>query len=166
MIAAILAAAMSNLSAALNSLASTTIMDFYRPITIRVTGKPRPEQHYLQLARWATVAWGIVLFLVGLVARNWGSVLSAGLSIASVLYGALLGVFLLGILTRRTSETGAIAGMVASLGMMFYVKNFTNIAWTWYVLIGTATTMAVGYLASFVSPREVIPAAQISYKEN
>jgi SSS family solute:Na+ symporter len=165
-IAAILAAAMSNLSAALNSLASTTIMDFYRPITIRVTGKPRPEQHYLKLARWATVAWGIVLFLVGLVARNWGSVLSAGLSIASVLYGALLGVFLLGILTRRTSETGAIAGMVASLAMMFYVKNFTNIAWTWYVLIGTATTMAVGYLASFVSPREVIPAAQISYKEH
>ena len=116
---------MSNLSAALNSLASTTIMDFYKPITTRLTGHPRPEEHYLRLARWATIAWGVVLFLVGLVARNWGSVLSAGLSIASILYGALLGVFLLGILTRRTSETGAIAGMVASLAMMFYVKNFT-----------------------------------------
>jgi SSS family transporter len=154
-IAAILAAAMSNLSAALNSLASTTIMDFYRPITIRLSGSSRPEGHYLKLARWATVAWGVVLFFVGLIARNWGSVLNAGLSIASILYGALLGVFLLGILTRRTSESGAIAGMVASLAMMFYVKNFTAIAWTWYVMIGTATTVTVGYLVSFVSPRVV-----------
>jgi solute:Na+ symporter, SSS family len=165
-IAAILAAAMSNLSAALNSLASTTIMDFYRPITIRLAGAPRPEGHYLKLARWATIAWGVVLFFVGLVARNWGSVLNAGLSIASILYGALLGVFLLGILTRRTSETGAIAGMVASLAMMFYVKNFTSIAWTWYVLIGTATTVSVGYVASFVSPRVVIPSAEVSLRKN
>ena len=161
-IAAILAAAMSNLSAALNSLASTTIMDFYKPITTRLTGHPRPEEHYLRLARWATIAWGVVLFLVGLIARNWGSVLSAGLSIASILYGALLGVFLLGILTQRTSETGAIAGMVASLAMMFYVKNFTAIAWTWYVLIGTTTTIVVGYFASFVSPREVVSVTPVS----
>ena len=60
-IAAILAAAMSNLSAALNSLSSTTIMDFYRPMTTRLTGIPRPEEHYLKLARWATIAWGVVL---------------------------------------------------------------------------------------------------------
>jgi solute:Na+ symporter, SSS family len=164
-IAAILAAAMSNLSAALNSLASTTIMDFYRPITIRLAGTPRPEGHYLKLARWATIAWGVVLFFVGLVARNWGSVLNAGLSIASILYGALLGVFLLGILTRRTSEAGAITGMVASLAMMFYVKNFTGIAWTWFVLIGTATTVSVGYLASFVSPRVVIPTTEVPLRK-
>ena len=56
-----------------------------------------------------------MLFLIGLVARNWGSVLEAGLSIASILYGALLGVFLARLLTRRTSEIGAMAGMVASL---------------------------------------------------
>ena len=164
-IAAILAAAMSNLSAALNSLASTTIMDFYRPITTRFTGNPRPEAHYLRLARLATIAWGVILFLVGLIARNWGSVLTAGLSIASILYGALLGVFLLGILTRRTSENAAIAGMVASFAMMFYVKNFTTIAWTWYVLIGTATTMFVGYFASFVSPTEVVSATPVSLRK-
>ena len=152
-IAAILAAAMSNLSAALNALASTTIMDFYKPLTPKL-GVGRSESHYLKLARLATLAWGVVLFLIGLVARNWGSVLEAGLSIASILYGALLGVFLLGLLTRRTSESGAMAGMVASLLMMFYVKQYTTIAWTWYVLIGSATTVAVGYLSSFVLPRQ------------
>ena len=153
-IAAILAAAMSNLSAALNALASTTIMDFYKPITSKLGHGGRSEEHYLKLARWTTVMWGGILFLIGLIARNWGSVLEAGLSIASILYGALLGVFLLGLLTRRTSEAGAMAGMVASLIMMFYVKRYTGVAWTWYVLIGSATTITAGYLTSFLLPRQ------------
>ena len=155
-IAAILAAAMSNLSAALNSLASTTIMDFYRPLT----GAHRDEQYYLRLARWATVLWGCVLFSVALVARHWGSVLQAGLSIASILYGSLLGVFLLGLLTTRVGETAAMAGMSAGLGVMLYVKFGTDIAWTWYVLIGTAATWSVGLAASLVWPGSDTDAAR------
>ncbi len=146
-IAAILAAAMSNLSAALNSLASTSVMDFYKPMRERA-GPALPEGHYLRLARSSTLVWGAALFAIGLVARHWGSVLEAGLSIASILYGGLLGIFLLGLLTRRVGENDAIAGMMAGLGVMFYVKFFTPIAWTWYVLIGTSVTFAVGYLAS------------------
>src|SRR6202046_3404444 len=94
-IAAILAAGMSNLSAALNALASTTVMDFYKPLAMR-RDPTRPDAHFLGIARWATVAWGVILFLVGLVARHVGSVLEAGLTIASILYGSLLGVLLLG----------------------------------------------------------------------
>jgi SSS family transporter len=145
-IAAILAAAMSNLSAALNSLASTTVMDFYRPLTAH--RRDRDEAFYMSIARKSTLLWGALLFLIGWVARNCGSVLEAGLSIASILYGALLGVFLLGVLTRRAGEAGAMAGMVASILVMFYVKTQTTIAWTWYVMIGTAVTMSVGYAAS------------------
>jgi SSS family transporter len=147
-IAAILAAAMSNLSAALNALASTTVMDFYKPLSRR----ERSEEYFLKLARWTTVVWGLVLFLIGLVARNWGSVLEAGLTIASILYGGLLGVFLLGLLTRRVSENAAICGMVAGLGIMLYVKAATTIAFTWYVLIGTSATIAVGLAASLIWP--------------
>lgn len=147
-VAAILAAAMSNLSAALNSLASTTIMDFYKPFLLRRAGVPKPEAYFLRLARLSTLGWGIVLFLIGLLARQWGSVLEAGLSIASILYGGLLGVFLLGLLTRRVQENGAIAGMAAGLAAMFYVRIFTSIAWTWYVLIGTSVTVLAGYCAS------------------
>ncbi len=143
-IAAILAAAMSNLSAALNSLSSTTILDFYKPMT---RGK-YAEAHYLRLARLATIAWGAILFSVALVARHWGSVLQAGLSIASILYGALLGVFLLGLLTRRVDEVAAMCGMSAGLLTMFYVKLGTGIAWTWYVLIGTTVTFAAGLVVS------------------
>ncbi len=141
--AAILAAAMSNLSAALNALASTTVMDFLRPL------RPgRAESSYLRTARWATVAWGAVLFVIGLIARHWGRVLEAGLSIASVLYGALLGVFLLGVLTKRTGETAAITGMAAGFLATILLRSY--VAYTWYVLIGTAVTFAVGYGTSYL----------------
>jgi SSS family transporter len=148
-IAAILAAAMSNLSAALNSLASTTIMDFYRPLAAR-RGEDGDERKWLRLARYSTVLWGVVLFVIGWIAQGWGSVLEAGLTIASVLYGALLGVFVLGMLTKRVGENAAMLGMAASMLTMIYIKTATPIAFTWYVMIGTAVTFSVGYLASFV----------------
>ena len=85
------------------------------------------------------------MFGIALIAQGVQSVLQAGLSIASVVYGALLGVFLLGVLTKRVGESAATAGMIASLLTMLYVKFGTDIAWTWYVLIGSSITFSVGY---------------------
>lgn len=148
-IAAILAAAMSNLSAALNSLASTTIMDFYKPLS----KKQRSDSDYLRLARMVTLVWGGVLVGVAFVAQNISSVLEAGLGIASILYGSLLGVFLLGLLTRRVGEIAAMAAMVAGTGLMLYIRFFQpQIAWTWYVLIGTSVTFGTGLAVSFLYP--------------
>jgi Na+/proline symporter len=75
-------------------------------------------------------------------------VLEAGLSIASVIYGSLLGVFLLGVLTRRVGENAAIAGMLTGFAAMVAVKVATPVAWTWYVLIGTTVTFVAGLAAS------------------
>ena len=148
-IAAILAAGMSNLSAALNALASTSVMDFYKPLSAR-RDPAKPEAHYLNAARLATVVWAVILFLIGLVARHWGSVLEAGLTIASILYGSLLGVFLLGLLTSSVQEKSAMVAMLAGLLVMIVVKQWTHIAFTWYVLIGTAATFLTGCVASLV----------------
>jgi SSS family transporter len=142
-IAAILAAAMSNLSAALNSLSSTTIMDFYK-----VLRPAHPERHYLRLARLATLGWGGVLFAIGVLAKGVPSVLEAGLGIASILYGGLLGVFLLGVLTKRTGEAAAMWGMGAGIAVNLYVRFATPVAWTWYVMIGTGVTVGAALLAS------------------
>jgi Na+/proline symporter len=90
------------------------------------------------------------LFGVALLARNWGGVFQAGLSIASIIYGSLLGVFLLGLLTKRVGEFAAMVGMSAGLAVMLYVRFATPIAFTWYVLIGTSTTFAVGWVVSFI----------------
>jgi SSS family transporter len=144
-IAAVLAAAMSNLSAALNSLASTTVMDFLKPMDKR----QRTDAEYLSLAKRITVVWCAVLFIIATLARNVQSVLEAGLGIASIVYGALLGVFLLGLLTKRTGERAAMVGMTAGLLVMLYVKFATTIAWTWYVLIGTTITFLTAILASY-----------------
>ena len=80
--------------------------------------------------------------------------LEAGLSIASVIYGSLLGVFLLGLLTRRAGEVSAATGMATGLAVMIYVKGFTSIAWTWYVVIGASVTFLVGCLMSLLESKE------------
>ena len=149
LIAAILAAAMSNISAALNSLASATMMDLLIPLFGDRLGD---EDRRLALSRWATLFWGVVLIVIAVAARQWGSVLEAGLKIASVPLGALLGVFGLGVLTRSATGPGAIAGLVAGLAAILYVTFQTQIAWTWYVVIGSVTTFVVGWIASRVRP--------------
>jgi Na+/proline symporter len=148
LIAAILAAAMSNLSAALNSLASSSMVDFY----LRFRSGSRPEVSdagRLRLARLATVGWALVLFgLAVLALHRVGRVVEVGLQIASVAYGALLGVFLLGVLTKRANQRGAMVGMICGFAMELYLWGWSHVAFTWWVAIGTCATFAVGYAAS------------------
>ncbi|MGA2808636.1 MAG: sodium:solute symporter [Terracidiphilus sp.] len=148
LISAILAAAMSNLSAALNSLSSTTIVDFYARFA-----PGSSEEQRVRLSRMATIGWGVLLFGLALVARHGGKVLEMGLSIASVAYGSLLGVFLLGVLTRRASERGAMAGMLLGFTLNIYLWLFTGVAFTWYVVFGSTATFVAGYCASWWMPR-------------
>jgi len=147
LISAILAAAMSNLSAALNSLSSISIVDFYAHFRPSST-----EERRVFLSRVATVGWGIVLFALAIIARRGGRVLEVGLSIASVAYGSLLGVFLLGVLTRKASENGAMVGMLCGFILNIYLWQFTKVSFTWYVALGSGVTFAVGYAVSTVWP--------------
>lgn len=144
LIGAILAAAMSNLSAALNSLSSTATVDFYARLRPQSSERAR-----MRFSRMAMVGWGVALFVLALVARHGGRVIEIGLSIASVAYGALLGVFLLGVLTQGASERGAIVGMVCGLALDLYLWIFTHVSFTWYVVLGSVTTFAIGYAASW-----------------
>jgi SSS family solute:Na+ symporter len=146
---------MSNLSGSLNSLASTTIIDFYQPLS----GYAVPEERLLTLSRWCTAAWGVVLIAIAVVARGWGSVFTAGLTVASIVYGPMLGAFLLGVLTRTATAAGVIAGMTASAIAMAAIWWTTQLAWTWYVLVGALICVAVGMTVSFASPRQVVERA-------
>jgi len=148
-IAAIFAAAMSNLSGSLNSLASTTVLDFYKPLI----NPNASDESLLKLSRWLTAAWGVILIFIAFFARNWGSVFTVGLTIASLVYGPMLGAFLLGVLTRRANQTGVIAGMLSSIIAMLFVKFYVDLAWTWFVLVGTLICLLVGYGVSTVFSR-------------
>jgi SSS family transporter len=147
-IAAIFAAAMSNLSGSLNSLASTTVLDFYNPLS----GNKASDAQLLALSKWCTAAWGVILIFIAVVARGWGSVFTAGLTAASIVYGPMLGAFCLGVLTRRANTAGVIAGIVVSAASMFAIWWTTKLAWTWYVAVGTAICVAVGYIVSICTP--------------
>jgi Na+/proline symporter len=96
----------------------------------------------------------VALLTIAIAARHSRSVLEAGLTIGSIPMGALLGVFLLGVLTRRPGETAAMAGVVAGLGTILFVNLRTPIAWTWYVLIGTTVTFTVACVATLFQSRK------------
>ena len=147
LIAAILAAAMSNLSAALNSLSSSAIMDFYARLRPQADEKTK-----MRLSRLATLAWALVLFGLAVVAlHKVGRVVEVGLQIASVAYGALLGVFLLGVLTKRANQRGVMVGMLFGFGVELYLWLGTHVPWTWWVMIGSTITFAIGFVASFIA---------------
>ena len=115
-IAAVLAAAMSNLSAALNSLSSTTVVDFYMKFRPNAAARERSSVSHI-----STLFWAVALCGLAFISRGSKHVVEVGLSIASVAYGSLLGVFLLGTLTRRANEAGTIVGMIVGLGVNIFL---------------------------------------------
>lgn len=162
-IAAILAAAMSTLSSSINSLASATTMDLYKPYR----GRNKTPEQDLKISRLITVIWGLVImgsaFMFALVQlRSPGdrpAVVELGLGIASYTYGGLLGAFLLGLFSRKLHRTDAVKGFFAGLvALLFLVKGPVQsllpgegltIAWTLYIVVGAAIVILVGHLSSF-----------------
>jgi SSS family solute:Na+ symporter len=124
-------------------------VDFYARIARQTS-----EEHRVWLSRVVTAGWAALLFVLALAARRGGKVLEMGLSIASVAYGSLLGVFLLGVLFKTASERGAMAGMLAGFAVNLYLWQLTSVPFTWYVVFGCITTCIVGLIASRSMPDE------------
>ncbi|WP_136066279.1 sodium:solute symporter family protein [Modicisalibacter radicis] len=147
-IAGVFAAAMSSLDSALNSLSAVSVRDFYS----RYAKRDASEAHYLKVSRWATVFWGIYATLFAFFAGNLGPVIEAVNRIGSWFYGALLGVFLLGMLSHRTNARGAMAGLIAGMAAVWLVSSTQDISWLYNNVIGVAVSLAVGYGVSLTSP--------------
>ncbi|MBX6313717.1 MAG: sodium:solute symporter, partial [Isosphaeraceae bacterium] len=152
-IAAIFSAAMSTLSSSLNASASATVNDLYRPLA-----PGADERHLLRVSKGLTAFWGLSQMGVAFGAtRLQDNVVNNALAIASFVTGIVLGLFLLGILTRRVGQAAALAGLVAGIAAVSAVKFVTAVAWPWYALIGSATVIIVGLAASLILP---IPASK------
>ncbi len=155
--AAIIAAGMANLSAALNALSSSSVVDFYR-FWARPEGRARGgpggnNRRDLRISRALTVFWGAVLIALALLAHLLQeNVLVLALTIASFPYGSMLGIFLLAALSKTATERGTLAGAIAGLLALLFVVTCTSIAWTWYVVIGTLVTLTTGWTASRLWP--------------
>lgn len=153
MLAAIFSAAMSTLSSSLNASASALLNDFYLP----PCKEPPSPAAQLSLSRWLTVLFGAIQMAIGYFAKDLpGTVVSNALTIAGYSAGLLLGVFALGVFTRRVGQsaalTGAAAGLMVLSGISFGLNapKATVIAWPWFALIGATTTLLVGYAASYL----------------
>ncbi|MDQ3181331.1 MAG: sodium:solute symporter [Acidobacteriota bacterium] len=140
-VAAIFAAA---LSSSLNSIAATAVNDLYKPFKPNQTDK-----HFLRVSHWLTLIIGVVQIIVALVFLSQErSALDQALSVASLINGPILGVFLIGVFLKKVGQTPALIGMLTSIGLMLIIRFATPVAWTWYVLIGSLTTFFVAWLAS------------------
>jgi solute:Na+ symporter, SSS family len=148
LLASILAVAMSNASGSLNSLAASSVMDLNA-----LRGRPIEPAKFLKISRRMTLVWGVILIFFGLV-RWEHSLLETGLAIASLPFGSLLGLFLLGTLDSRANSKGCLIGMFAGLAVVLSVYFGTSVAYTWNFLIGSCVTFALGSLISRVFPEQ------------
>jgi Na+/proline symporter len=150
MIAAIFAAAMSASAGELNSLASATVIDFYR----RHFVKEATDTHYLNVSKLATIGWGLFACVVAMYAANQGSLIEVVNRYGSFFYGSLLGVFALAILVKRATAAGAFWGLIAGMGVVLTVafSPWTrDIAFLWHNLIGAVVVVVVGTGISAIS---------------
>jgi SSS family transporter len=146
-VAAIVAAA---LSPSINSLAATTVNDFY----LKYVRPDADEKTLMRVARTATIGWGVAQIVVALAAQ-WvtRSVLDSGLSVLSLAAGPVLGAFLTGVLTTRVRSGAMLAGMAAGAAVLAWVWITDAYAFTWYALTGAAVTGGVALLLSVLPSR-------------
>jgi SSS family transporter len=160
MIAAIFAAAMSSIAAELNSLATATVIDFYR----RLLRPGASEAHYLAVSRGATLAWGLFACAVAVYTAGIGSLIETVNRIGSLFYGSILGAFVLALGVPRANGTGAFAGVLAgvvSVWIVAFHPATRSISFLWHNVLGMAVAVGVGILVSLVAGapgRRVVPA--------
>jgi Na+/proline symporter len=147
-VAAIFAAAMNAIAAELNSLATTSVIDFYKR-WIRSDGT---DAHFLTVSRVATGIWGVFACVVATFAANLGSLIEVVNRFGSFFYGSILGVFLLA-MVRRAGGVGAFVGLIAGMSAVAAV-NFgaPSVSFLWHNVIGAVTVVVVGLLVSLFLP--------------
>ena len=138
--AAVFAAAMSSISAELNSLATVTVIDHYR----RYLARGRTDMHYARAAKISTAFWGVYATVFASFGGQLGSLIEAVNMVGSLFYGSMLGAFVLAFNRWRVSGNGAFAGMLVGLGAVALTARLTDVSYLWYNLVGCLMTVAVG----------------------
>jgi SSS family transporter len=147
-IAGILAATMSTLSSGLNSLCTVTMVDFYRRFVPQRDGNQAQD---VRTARWFTLGWGLLITFSAMFMGRLGQIIEGSMKALGFLSGPLLGMFLLGILSRRPNSFGVLIGAACGTIAAAYAAH-TNISWLWYGPVGCLATVLIGYPASLLRP--------------
>ena len=143
--AAVMAASMSTLDSAFNSMATVSTVDFYQ----RYFRPDEDGRHYLKASRIFTVFWAILIIVPALMfAESEGSILETLSKVGSYFVGAKLSMFALGFFSRDTTEKGLLVGVFVGFVAVWLVATRTDIAWPWFCAIGGGVNIVVSLLAS------------------
>jgi len=144
-IAAIITAATDSIAAELNSLSTATVIDFYK----RLLRPDASDEHYLTVSKVATGFWGIFAGIVAVYASSLGPLIEVVNRFGSFFYGSILGVFMLAILTRRATGTGAFVGLICGMAAVAAVAfRRPDISFLWHNVIGAVVVFGVGMALS------------------
>jgi len=148
-LAAIFAAAMSTISAELNSLATATVIDLYQ----RHARPGASDAHYVLVSRVATAFWGMYAMGFAWFGHRLGSLIEAVNMVGSLFYGSVLGVFVLAFGVRRANGDGACVGLAAGLAAVWWMSRSTEVSYLWYNVAGCLVVVAVGWVWGLLSSR-------------
>jgi Na+/proline symporter len=137
---------LASIDSPLASLATSFVTDLYKPVRPGL-----PDRTYLRISRWCVAAFGAILAVLAYLFSFLDRILWLAFKIGGVTFGSLLGVFLLGLLTKRRSNRANAWSMTASAASMFVLlllseKGIIPLGWSWLVILGTVFTFAGGYV--------------------
>lgn len=150
LVAAIISATMSVVSSGINSLTTATLMDFLYVKKGHDGVSEREELTRVRVARGWTIFFGVTVTLLALVVSWLGTLVESTVKIGGFLGGPLLGIFFLGVLSRRVNATGTLMGAIAGFGVVLLVGNLTNVSFMWFAPLGCLVTCAIGEMASIL----------------
>lgn len=152
LVVAILAAAMSSLSSAINSLAAVTIEDYSR-----ITNKDLPQESYLKLAKYMGLVWGVITLVLSLYAGNIApTIIEAINKVGSLFYGPILAVFLMAVMSKRCTALHVNIGLISGVLLNLLISMLLpEIFWFWWNFIGFVVTSVIAFIASRAFPRVV-----------
>lgn len=141
-LAAILSASMSSTSAELTALASTTVIDIYK----RLIKKDGSDKHYLFVSKLATVFWGLYAIAFALFANRLGSLIEAVNILGSLVYGTILGIFLLGFYFKKIGGNATFVAAIIAEVVVMACWLFSDIPFLWFNVIGCVVVVLIAHI--------------------
>lgn len=148
LIAIVFLASMGSTASALNSLASTSVVDIYK----RIINPGASDKNYLNASRLATVFWGVVCILMALYASKVGNLLEYVNKLGSYIYGTILGVFIVAFYLKRIRGNAVFIAAIITEVIIFFMGQYEVVAYLWLNAIGCILVILIAGVANLLMP--------------
>ena len=157
LIAMIFLAAWGSIAAALNSLASTTVIDLYKRFWV----KNQTENHYFKASRWITFGWGLFCIATAMFASKLGSLIEAVNVLGSLFYGTILGIFLVAFYMKKIGGKAVFYAAITTELCVIAIYIADVISFLWLNVIGCLLVMLFAWVLQKVLPKPAVKSIQV-----